>query len=170
MGPSFAAKGTLVFQILALGALLNFLARLPYGAVQALGRPDITAKIHLWEVPLYIALCFVLIPRWGLAGAAVACTCRLSVDTSLMFWAARKYCLLQKTQFGSVGRILTIVAIFVLLLLGADHVIHGSWVRLLSGAVLLLVCYVAIWQYAIRSEDKPVLVRTLRFARYGVAQ
>lgn len=165
MGPRFSTEGTLVLQILAVGALVNFLARLPYGAVQAVGRPDITGKIHLLELPVYIALCLLLIPRWGIAGAALACTVRLSLDAFLMFWAANKYCHLRPKWIGEAGRMLLIEAFLLGCLMAGKHILHDAWGRLALGVVLLGLAYAAIWFFALNGADKPAIVRTIRFAR-----
>jgi len=165
MGPKFSAEGALVLQILAVGALLNVLARLPYGAVQAVGRPDITGKIHVLELPVYIALCLLFIPRWGLAGAALACTLRLSLDAVLMFWAANKYCHLRPNWIGELGRMLMIEGLLLACLLVGRHVLHDAWGRLALGVVLLGVAYAAIWLFALNGGDKPAIARTIRFAR-----
>lgn len=170
MGPKFSSEGTLILQILAVGALLNFLARLPYGAVQASGRPDITGKFHMLELPFYVALCAILIPRWGIEGAALACTFRVSVDACLMFWAAHKYCLLRAMWFKETGRMLMIVVIFAACLLTAHYVLQGIWTRLASSVALLALAYVAIWVFGLNGEDKPAIVRTVRFALQGASQ
>lgn len=170
MGPRFSFEATLVLQILAVGSLANFLARLPYGAVQAIGRPDITGKIHMLELPLYIALCLVLIPRWGIAGAALACTLRLSLDAFLMFRAAHKYCLLLPKWFDETGRMLMIVALLVVCLLSVHHLLQGVGARLTSSVALLGFAYVAIWAFALNGDDKPAIVRIIRFARQEASQ
>ena len=164
MGPHFAQEGSLVLQILAIGALLNFLARLPFGAVQAVGQPDVAAKCHLLELPIYAALCFLLIPRWGIVGAACACTLRVLLDSFLMFWVANKYCLLRPSWIKDVGPLVGINALLAACLEVAVHAVQGTHQRLLLGIVFLLFCYLAVWWYALKKEDKPAIVRTLRLA------
>lgn len=164
MGPHFAAEGAVVLQILAFGALLNFLARLPFGAVQAVGRPDLAARCHLLEFPIYIVLCLLLIPRWGIVGAALACTFRVSLDAALMFWVASKYCFLRPTWLAELGRILAVDALLVVCLVSIHRTLHGAWERLLCGMIFMFPCYLVIWFYALNREDKPAIVRTLRLA------
>ena len=170
MGPTFSVEGTYVLQILALGALVNVLARLPYGAVQAVGRPDITGKIHMLELPIYIVLCLLLIPRWGLAGAALACTVRLSLDAILMFWAANKYCHLRPKWIGEIGRMLVVEGLLLACLLVVRHILPDAWGRLTLGVVLLGLAYGAIWLFALDEDDKPAIARTIRFARQEAGQ
>ncbi|MGA8053997.1 MAG: flippase, partial [Burkholderiales bacterium] len=50
----FARHSRRVVQWLALGTFLNAAAHVPFAALQAAGRPDLTAKLHLAELPLYL--------------------------------------------------------------------------------------------------------------------
>ena len=88
LGNEFALQSTLVLQVMAVGVLLNSLALIPYSLIQGLGRPDVTAKFHLLELPLYIALAWVLVKNLGLPGAALAWTLRMGLDALLLFGAA----------------------------------------------------------------------------------
>lgn len=85
IGPEFAAQSTLVFQLLALGALLNAVGQVSFSAIQAMGRPDLTAKIHLLELPLYLGMVWFLALRMGIAGAALACLIRIAADTAILY-------------------------------------------------------------------------------------
>jgi len=88
VGARFAAEGTAVLQILAAGALVNSLATVPYNLLQALGRPDLTAKFHLLEVPIHVAFAWLCVAQFGLTGAAFAWTARVTIDLLLLTLAA----------------------------------------------------------------------------------
>jgi O-antigen/teichoic acid export membrane protein len=88
IGADFAASAAPVAQILFLGAWINGLAFLPYGMLQAQGRPDITGKLHALEVVPFVAVLYVLTSVYGIAGAAVAWTLRNSADAACLLWAA----------------------------------------------------------------------------------
>lgn len=90
LGPDFATEGERVLQLLALGVMLNALAVVPFALIQGLGRPDITAKIHLLELPFYVAAMLVLVSSYGIVGIALAWTLRVGVDTLAMFLLAAK--------------------------------------------------------------------------------
>ncbi|MHB1601947.1 MAG: flippase, partial [bacterium] len=47
VGNNFALKSVLPMQILVLGVFINSVGHIPYTLLQAVGRPDITAKFHL---------------------------------------------------------------------------------------------------------------------------
>lgn len=90
LGAEYAGKGALVAQILCAGVFVNSLAHLPYSLLQAAGRADLTAKLHLAELPLYAAALAWLVPACGIEGAALAWTGRCLVDAAMMFLFARR--------------------------------------------------------------------------------
>lgn len=80
LGHPFAAHSAGVLRWLAVGTFVNCLASAPYGLVQAAHRPDLTAKLHVAEVPFYLALLWWMLPRYGIVGAAIAWTARVTVE------------------------------------------------------------------------------------------
>lgn len=106
LGVDFSMKSTIVLQVLALGVLINSLAHTPFALLQGVGRPDIPAKFHLFELLFYIGTAWFLISRWGINGAAVAWTLRVTLDTLLLFGAVFKVYKLSFRAFSinGVGR------------------------------------------------------------------
>lgn len=90
VGAEFAVPGTPVARWLLVGVLVNAVAHIPFGFIQGVGRPDITAKLHLLEAPLYFALLWGLLRDYGITGAAVAWTLRAAVDAILLFWLSAR--------------------------------------------------------------------------------
>jgi len=62
----------------------NVIGALYFAALHAAGRTDITAKIHMAELPLYLVLLFSLIDVFGILGAARAWVARIILDTALL--------------------------------------------------------------------------------------
>ena len=89
MGPDFALKAAPVAEILLFGAWINGVAFIPYGFLQAQGRPDLPAKFHTTEVLPFIGVLWLATSHYGLVGAAAAWTLRVAVDAALMIAAAR---------------------------------------------------------------------------------
>ncbi len=89
LGDAFARESTAVLRILAVGILMNGFAQAPFAMIQARGRADLTAKIHLVELPFYIGSVLYLIRVNGIAGAAVAWTLRVTVEAVVLFVVAR---------------------------------------------------------------------------------
>jgi len=85
----FSWHGAEVGMILLAGIWINGLAYIPYGLLQGQGRPDITAKLHLLELPFFLLLLWAGIHWLGLPGAALAWTMRVTADALLLFYFAR---------------------------------------------------------------------------------
>jgi O-antigen/teichoic acid export membrane protein len=53
-------------QVLALGVLINSLAQTPFALLQGVGRPDLPAKFHLIELPVYVGIAWILVSQFGI--------------------------------------------------------------------------------------------------------
>lgn len=84
LGPEFAAHSTTVLQWLAVGVFLNSLCQVPFSLIQGAARPDITAKLHLIQLPIYLATLWMLMQSSGIKGAAIAWTGRILFDAALL--------------------------------------------------------------------------------------
>jgi len=84
LGDDFRQAATLVVQWLALGWLINTLARMPFTVLQSSGRPDLIAKTHLAELIPYAATLWLLTQRFGIAGTAAAWSLRVFADTVIL--------------------------------------------------------------------------------------
>jgi O-antigen/teichoic acid export membrane protein len=89
VGSDIASESAPVGEILLLGMWLNSMAVVPYAFLQAQGRPDLPAKFHVAELPLYIGGLLVALHFAGIEGAAWAWSGRAAVDAVLLFWAVR---------------------------------------------------------------------------------
>lgn len=72
LGASFADHSTRVMQVLLFSYLLISLSAVPFYLFSGLGRPHIVAIYSFISAVFNVAGCFILIPRWGLLGAAWA--------------------------------------------------------------------------------------------------
>jgi O-antigen/teichoic acid export membrane protein len=166
MGAQFAHQTAAILQILAVGALANALAYVPYNALQALGRPDVTGKFHLLELPLYTLLCVTMIPRWGIAGAALASTFRFGLDAVLLFWGAQHYCTCSLR--GVWQRTLPIAVVglpFGAIMLAAHFFLSAISIRLGVGLIAIAVHFFVVWQFALSEGEKPAITRALSLFR-----
>jgi O-antigen/teichoic acid export membrane protein len=59
--------------------------------LQGAGRPDLTAKLHLIELPCYLLALWLLIRTLGIEGAAIAWSARAVFDALALFVMARKF-------------------------------------------------------------------------------
>jgi len=153
MGAQFASKAFMVTGILAMGVLFNSLAGIPYSLIQGMGRPDITGKIHLVELPAYFALCFWLIPHWGIVGAAIANTLRLGLDALVLFIAAGKYCRCW------IDRVTTVRTVYLGILLTASMIIvkiniPSSFLGIIIGLGISCIYAFIAWIVIFTAQEK----------------
>ncbi len=83
LGPDMAEKSAAVMMIFGIGFSLNAVAFIPFNYLQSIGRPDIPAKLHLIEFPIYVVLLFICTKSYGIMGTAVAWSIRVTVDAAL---------------------------------------------------------------------------------------
>jgi O-antigen/teichoic acid export membrane protein len=139
LGPEFAARGMRVAQLLCVGAAVNCLAYLPFTLLQARGRADLPAKAHLVELPLYLAVLWALVARWGIEGAALAWALRCVADAAVLFLLARG-----RVRPGFTGpQMLTVVV--ALLALGAALIPFGITGKVVYTLAALAVFCVLGW-------------------------
>lgn len=99
----FADNGTRVAQWLAVGIFINSFGHISQALVQAYGRPDLTAKLHVLELVAYAPYTWWLIERFGIEGAAMAWVVRVTVSTVVLGVLAEK-CLNGSLASGSRAR------------------------------------------------------------------
>jgi O-antigen/teichoic acid export membrane protein len=157
VGADFAIHAGRTMQWLAVGVFINCVSYLPSTLLQGAGRPDLTAKFHMLELPLYGVLLWVMIRGAGIEGAAIAWTIRVTLDAVLLFAAARRY----MTAGDRFIRLLSvgIVACLLLLLLAALPV--SLTIKSVFLGVSLLTFMLLTWYRAL-APDERALVR-IRF-------
>ena len=150
LGKNFANSSTLVLQLFAVGIFLNSIAFFPFTYLQSIGRPDITAKIHLFELPLYLILMWYFIPKLGITGAALVWLIRIFIDTSLLFYFTQKV-FQRKTEikfnFNSILALLSIILII------STIFISGIVFKLLFILAVLLTFSIIVWKKILEPED-----------------
>ena len=90
LGEKFSVNSALILQFLAAGILFNSIAYIPYAFLDGIGRPDITAKVQLIELPLYLLAMWVAIKHQGINGAAFVWMLRTIVDALILLFFAKK--------------------------------------------------------------------------------
>ena len=86
INPKFADNAGLVLQVMSVAALISGIAQIPYTMLQGNGRADITGKLHLSELPVYVALLCALAYIYGPIGAAVAWLIRIVADAGFLYF------------------------------------------------------------------------------------
>lgn len=142
LGTDFAEHAARIFQWLLLGVLINSAAHVPYAALQAQGRADLTARLHVLELPLFAALLVTCVRRWGVEGAALAWTLRVALDALLLYASAWRLQPALRAAWAGGLRLLMLAAAAVL----AAMSLQPLGARLSLAAAVLAVCG---WQLAL---------------------
>lgn len=171
MGAGFAAESGRVLQLIAIGGAVNALAYIPFVALQGLGRPDLPAKIHVLEVPFYCVVCLLLIPRFGVIGAAVAGILRFSVDTVALFWTADRYssCSMQSLVNRKMAVVGLVGATLMLTLAGVRSLSPAAWLQLSLGLLVVAVYALFALRFLMDRHHRPVLARAVLGVRRAAA-
>jgi O-antigen/teichoic acid export membrane protein len=90
LGAEFAGKTAGLLRLFAVAILVNSLATVPFVLLQARGRADVSAKLHLAQIPLYAALLWAMIRLFGLEGAAAAALVRGTIGAAVLFLIAHR--------------------------------------------------------------------------------
>lgn len=150
LGSDFAENSTFVLQWLAIGVFINSLAQVPFALIQGAGRPDLTAKIHILELPCYLLVIWNMIKSYGIEGAAMAWTARVSADAVLLFHASKSY--LSSNRQTTRKHFLIIGAVFLSFVAGA--VLNDIFLKSVF-FFFIFVSYVFLaWKYFLDSHEK----------------
>ncbi len=90
LGSEFAKQSAKILQVMLIGVFLHGIAQIPYALLQGAGRPDIIAKLHMVELPIYCLLLWQMTLAAGTIGAALAWTIRLGIDAVVIFFFSAK--------------------------------------------------------------------------------
>jgi len=156
VGNEYANQGTTALQILFVGILSCSISLIPYTLLQAVGRADVPAKIHLAEFPIFIGLSYFLIAHYGIVGAAVAWTTRLVVEMFILFACSHSIARVRISQQGK-KMILKISIMFVgILILGKMIIVVADTlpVRVLGSIILGLVSLFFAWKKTFSQQDR----------------
>ncbi len=80
----FSEKSAIVVCFLSLGLLINSYAQIIFAYLQAVGRANLTAKLHLLEVTPYLIFLVFAISNYGIVGASAAWFLRGFIDLLIM--------------------------------------------------------------------------------------
>jgi O-antigen/teichoic acid export membrane protein len=80
LGPVYADESAFVLVFLTIATFFNGLAYLPHTALQAAGLPRLGTYVYATSIGAYVAALFLVVPEFGIAGAAVAAGGRTAAE------------------------------------------------------------------------------------------
>jgi O-antigen/teichoic acid export membrane protein len=155
LGPSFAQNSSSVMRWIAAGVFVNSLAQLPFVLIQSAGRPDITAKVALAEVPFYFAALWFLTKKFGIEGTAIAWTGRISLDAIIYFFFSNRL-LPQKPRLLLKLGVAAAGGLVILFLASIPEVFA---IKVLILILALVIFALAGWYWALEPGERLFLLR-----------
>lgn len=155
LNPQFAILSAPVLQWLAIFVFIIGGAVVPLVFLQGAGRPDLSARMHLLELPIHAALLYAFIKLDGIRGAAIACVFRISIDfLGMLFFSGS----LLGFKAGTYGRILLPMGTAIAVLFGFHIPMPALLKFSLVLFVLVLYLYLA-WSFILEQRDKAAILR-----------
>src|SRR5437773_539690 len=161
LGPAYAARSTTAFSILAVGVLVNGLAFIPYAYLLGRGRPDLPAKFHLLELPLYVLAGWQLIRALGVVGAALAWALRVIADAALLATAVWRLTRVSPVRLLGARGARAAGAVAALAAAGAACVVlaPGALARILCAGGGGVAVAAAAWRFVLDDAERAGLRR-----------
>jgi O-antigen/teichoic acid export membrane protein len=157
VGDEFATNGYLVMQVLAVGVLLYGLSQVPFSLVQSAGHADWSAKLHLLELPIYYALLWWVLPKYGILGVAAIWTLRAWVDAIALYIMSLVLvpeCRVSITRY--VFAMIVTVALFITAAMFDNLLEKALFI------VVILACFTYIvWYHVLEQKEKQWLLKGL---------
>jgi len=158
LGPEFAEQSTAVVQWLAIGVFINSIAHVPFALLQGTGRADLTAKLHIIELPFYVVACVWLIIHYGIIGAAVAWSARVIVDAILLLWLARRLLPTQAEWLLLVTTWMVMVLVWVV-----GTLLTGQMVKLMYVGAIMVLHGFFVWNVLLGEQERHHVIHLVKW-------
>jgi O-antigen/teichoic acid export membrane protein len=159
LGEKFSTNSSLILQFLAAGILFNGIAYIPYAFLDGIGRPDITAKVQLIELPFYLLAMWFAIKNKGINGAAFVWMLRMIVDAFLLFFFAKR----QISAHFEFKFKLNYLFIFLLLFISFCLVLISSTsLKFVLVLMTLTMFLYSSWKFLLVGEEKMFLISRIK--------
>lgn len=144
--------------MLALGIFFNSLAQIPFTYLQAIGKPNITGKLHMIELPFYFIAMWFSIKLFGINGAAAIWLLRSFLDCLLLFILSKEifsgqFSLISKPKFAyGLFTLLVVVTLFFVPLI----------IKILLSVFFLIIYFTITWSTFLDTEEKSYLIALIK--------
>jgi O-antigen/teichoic acid export membrane protein len=148
IGPVLPAQSAVILQWLALGVFVNAVGQVPYAALQGAGRPDIIARLHVAELPLYAAAIWLLASRFGVVGVAMAWTLRVGLDTATLLFISQRRLTVSSGSLALLGSALMAGTI------AAGTQLPATAIRVTFVLLIAAVFAPGVWRWLITEHER----------------
>jgi O-antigen/teichoic acid export membrane protein len=160
LGADFAQNSTFVLQWLAFGMLFNSFAQIPFAFIQGIGRPDVTSKIHLFELPLYLLVLTGLTARFGINGAAVAWVLRVIIDVVILYVVS---CHFFQIKFFTHWKNLMILSLVVVVMFSTFLLPFNETFKVSIFCLSIGVYLFATWRFLLNEDERTFIAKRIKF-------
>jgi O-antigen/teichoic acid export membrane protein len=150
LGHEYMVHSTAVMRLLISGVYILGFAFIPYTFLQGIGRPDLSAILHLVELPVFLAAAWFMTRHWGIRGAAVAWIARATLELICMHLLSLRF--LPHCR-GSILQTLALLSGTLLTLAGISF-IPPLLLRVLVSALCLGVFYLVVWLFLFNEKER----------------
>lgn len=157
IGGRFAAQSSQVLQVLAVGAFITGLAWIPLALLHGARRPDLPAKIHLVDFPIYALLLWVNIRKFGLTGAALTWSARLLLENLALFAMASNFVDASARAIGGA----CIALALAIAIVAAGAFIEGVYLKAIFVCGVTMVTAVAAWRFLLEEGGRERIIGLL---------
>ncbi len=164
VGADFAAHSARTLQVLSIGLVLNGLSQMPANLLDAVGRPDLRAKVFLVYLVPYLAALWFCTRHFGILGAAIAWTLRGAVELILFVLATSRLLRLPVLALAENGMMraiatcggLAVCLLFVSSIMSGGIVLHG-----LMDFTGVLAFAAVTWRFVLDGTDRQSLLSVI---------
>lgn len=159
LGNEFAQNSYIILQLLSVGILFNSIGYVPFSFIEGIGRPDVTAKIQLIELPIYLIAMWLVIKFYGTTGAAAVFMIRMILDFALMFYFSRRI------SGGSISfrSRPEVFIVFPMIILLSIIILNFQLTIKLIAAIFLISAFILYsWKKLLDYEDKQFILIKLK--------
>ncbi|AUT62231.1 flippase [Paraburkholderia terrae] len=161
IGHEFAERSACVMQLLAIGLFINGFSKVAFNLLQAQGRADVTAKLHLIELPVYVMGLVLLTKSFGIVGAAAGWALRMILDAGLLYWMSLR---VAGVKLGTI-RVISSLAILCIIALWGTFSITSLWASSFVVVALLIGFVCTFWKCFLSDDDRQIV--TVKLFRAG---
>ena len=154
LGAEVAAQSRTTFQIVSVGTLAVSVAYVPFAFIQAMGRPDLTAKRHFLEIPFYAVASYAALRMLGTTGSSLVWSVWAVVDLILIGRIMRRVVPSETPTIEPAGWVAVSAFLGVAYLCGISGV---SWLQISAGVVTPGLFVLWGWSRWLEPEDRLVI-------------
>jgi O-antigen/teichoic acid export membrane protein len=168
-GQTIAQQANGALTLLTIGVLIGSLGWIPSNLFFGYNRPDVPTKNQVLQVPIYVLLCSLLIPKFGIIGAAISFITRTLFETAFYYFLAMRMFPFTKHVLNDKRIFYALLANIILALSMYVLKAYASGLTLLFGIIVLGSAFMHMtWFQLLDDSERDLALSTLRLRRTAV--